>query len=257
MIQLQASITDTRRVAPGVTLLHLSAPEIAGRAHAGQPVLARCSDGHDPYLRRPLPLFSITPPEIALLVRADEPGRRWLAHQPAGQSVDLLGPLGQGFTLTATTRHLLLVAEGMGVAALAALAAQAATEGIAVTLLAGAPSAATSLPADLLPTDVEYRLATADGSRGQRGSVASLLPSIIQWADQVCAAGSPALYHALAEAIGRCRLLVDDDFAQVWLLGTVACGQGACHCCTIETRHGVLLSCREGPVLRLKEVERW
>jgi dihydroorotate dehydrogenase electron transfer subunit len=124
-------------------------------------------------------------------------------------------------------------------------------------LLAGAPSAATAIPASLLPSEVEYRLATADGSRGQRGAVAELLPATIQWADQVCAAGSPSLYHALAQSIARYRLRVDDDFAQVWILGTVACGLGVCHSCTVETRHGPVLSCHDGPVFRLKEIEAW
>ncbi len=257
MIQLLAPITATRRVAPSVALLRLHAPEVASRARPGQFVMARCSDGADPYLRRPFPLFAAGSTEISLLVRADDPAHRWLAHRPAGQVVDLLGPLGQGFTLTPSTRHLLLVAEGMGIAALAAIAAHATHEGFAVTLLAGAPSAATSLPADLLPTDVEYRIATADGSRGERGSVAGLLPSVIQWADQVFAAGSPTLYRALAAAIARYRLRVDDDFAQIWLLGTTGCGLGACQGCTVQTRRGPSLSCHEGPVFRLREVEQW
>jgi len=257
MMQLYAPITSTRRVTPGVSLLHLQAEEISKRARPGQFVLIRCSDGHDPHLRRPFPIFSVAQSEMAVLVRADDAGRRWLAHQPAGQAVDCLGPLGQGFTLLPTTRHLLLVAEGMGVAALAALAAQAASSGIAVALLAGFPSAFAALPADLLPTAVEYQVATADGSRGQRGAVASLLPSIIQWADQVCAAGSAALYRDLAQAIARHRLRVEDDFAQVWLLGTVGCGLGVCQCCTVQTRRGPLLSCHDGPVLRLREVEQW
>jgi NAD(P)H-flavin reductase len=84
-----------------------------------------------------------------------------------------------------------------------------------------------------------------------------MLPSVIQWADQVCAAGSPALYRSLAQAIAKYRLRVEDDFAQVWILGQTGCGMGVCQCCTVETRRGQALSCREGPVFRLREVETW
>ncbi len=254
VFQTQAAITASPRIMPGVTMVRLTAPEIASRARPGQFVLARCGEGDDPYLRRPLPLFEIGDREIALLVRADEPGRRWLARQPLGQAIDVLGPLGKGFTLSSVTRHLLLVAEGMGIAALGPLAALAG-DGLAVTLLAGAPTAATALPADLLPPAVEYRLATADGSLGARGNVAALLPDVIPWADQVCAAGPPALYRALAEAIARFRLAAEEDFAQVWLLGPVACGLGTCLACAVPTRRGLALSCREGPVFRLAEVD--
>lgn len=254
MIQLRAPVTANRRIVPGVSLVQAQAAEIVKRAQAGQFVLARCSDGDDPYLRRAFPLFAIAAPELALLVRADEPGRRWLAHRPAGQPIDLLGPLGRGFTLAGTTRRLLLAAEGMGIAALVALAQRAVSLGVEVTLLAGAPNAATVLPADLLPPEVEYRVATADGSLGERGSVSSLLPAVIQWPDQVCAAGSPALYTSLADAIARHRLLVDADFAHVWQLGPAACGLGACQSCAVETRRGPVLSCREGPVFRLRDL---
>jgi len=257
MIQATFPISETRRVAPGVALLRLHAPEIAAAYHAGQFIMVRCGDGNDPHLRRPFPLFACSSPTAALLVRADEPGRSWLAHQAAGQFVDVTGPLGQGFTIAPTTRHLLLVAEGLAAGALAAVAAQCTDKGIAVTLLAGAAGAAAALPADLLPTDVEYRLATADGSRGVKGNVAALLPSVIQWADQVFAAGSSALYHALAQAIARHRLRVDNDFAQIWRLGTVGCGLGICQCCTVDTLHGPALSCHDGPVFRLREVETW
>ena len=257
MIQVQAPLTKSERIGLGVALLYLHAPAIASRARAGQFVMARCSDSDDPYLRRPFPLFAIAPPAIAILVRADEPGRRWLAQRPAAQTVDILGPLGRGFSLLPKTRHLILIGEGLAVAALIALAATAAGSGLAVTLLAGAPTAATALPASLLPAAVEYRVATADGSLGQQGTVGSLLPDVICWADQVCAAGSPPLYRALAEAIARYRLAVEPDFAQVWLLGPVACGLGTCLSCAVEGRRGPLLSCREGPVFTLREVDIW
>jgi dihydroorotate dehydrogenase electron transfer subunit len=255
MIQTLSPIIEAGRAAPGLTLVRVRAPEIAARAHPGQFVMVRCSDSEDPYLRRPFPIFAAAAPDLSILVRADEPGRRWLAHQAPGRMLDIVGPLGQSFTLATQTRHVLLVAEGMGVAALAFLAATATSTGLVVTLLAGAPTSGTALPPDLLPAEVEYRLATADGSRGQRGSVAGLLPDVIQWADQLCASGSPALYRTLADVIGRYRLLADDDFAQVWLLGPVACVTGVCLSCTVAARHGPSLSCRDGPVYRLRDLD--
>jgi dihydroorotate dehydrogenase electron transfer subunit len=254
-MQTLCPITEAGRAAPGLTLLRVRAPEIAAQARAGQFVMVRCSDGEDPYLRRPFPIFTAAPPDFSILVRADEPGHRWLAHQGAGRMLDIVGPLGQAFSLTSQTRHVLLVAEGMGVAALAFLAATATSSGLIVTLLAGAPTAGTALPPDLLPAEVEYRLATGDGSRGQRGAVAALLPDVIQWADQLCAAGSPALYRTIADVIARRRLLADDDFAQVWLLGPAACVTGVCLSCTVATKRGPSLSCRDGPVYRLRHLD--
>ena len=201
MISLTATVADTRRVAAGVTLLRLHAPDIALACRPGQFVMARGSDGCDPYLRRALPIFTASNPFIALLVRADEPGRRWLAHQGVGQPIDLLGPLGQGFVLTPTTRHLLLVAEGMGVAALGAIAAVAAEKGIAVTLLAGAPSAGAALPADILPIDVEYQLATADGCRGAEAGDSASEEELPPARSGPTGAGTPVGTHQLLPPI--------------------------------------------------------
>lgn len=253
-LQLQAPVVAARRISPGVTLLRLSAPTLAQRATPGQFVLVRCGESSDPLLRRALPLLHIDPPEVSLLVRADEPGRRLLGRLSAGQTADIVGPLGKGFTIGRMSRRLLLVGEGMGVAALAALAAQAVRSSLEVTLAAGAPTAGTAFPADLLPAEVEYRLATADGSLGERGSAATLTPPLVLWADQVFAAGSPALYRELAGIVTRGRLHVEQDFAQVWLLGPVACGLGACQSCALETRRGAVLTCHEGPVFPLSEV---
>ena len=66
-----------------------------------------------------------------------------------------------------SSRHLLLVGQGLGVGPLVALAEWAVGAGLAVTLLAGAADAAGLLPAAMIPAEVEYRTATGDGSLGQ------------------------------------------------------------------------------------------
>ena len=252
--QLLAEVLANEAVLPGVRWLRLAAAPLAAKAAPGQFVAVRCGESADPFLRRAVPLSRSVGAEIDLLLPADEPGRRWLAARRPGEAVDLLGPLGRGFTVDPNARNLLLVAEGLAVAPLLGLAQVGVAQGLAVTLLAGAATAAEALPARLLPAEVEYRLATADGRLGLPGSVSDLLPGALEWADQVCAAGSPAFYQTLWAAIQRQRLRAEAGFAQVWLGTTIGCGVGACLSCAIETRRGSRRVCKDGPVFDLWEI---
>ena len=102
---------------------------------------------------------------------------------------------------------------------------------------------------------MEYRLATGDGRLGLPGSGSDLLPGALEWADQVCAAGSLTFYQTLWAAIQRQRLRAAPGFAQVWLGGTIAGGVGACLSCTIETRKGSRRVCKDGPVFRYDRIK--
>ena len=139
---------------------------------------------------------------MSLLFTAEDDGLAALARCRPGDVLAVQGPLGQGFRVEPNSRHLLLLADGIGVAALAPLAAWAVGRGLEVTLLAGSATASVLLPAALLPAEVEYRLATSDGSLGHHGSPLELLaPSgednLLLWADQVFAVGPVALYLGL------------------------------------------------------------
>ncbi len=158
-------------------------------------------------------------------------------------SLDVLGPAGNGFTLEANTRRLLLVAHTAQLAPLISLAYEATRAQIAVALLVehdGPQEQTAALLAflgSLLPIDVEYQIVA---------HAAPLLPDLLRWCDQVCAAGEPALYAGLRAAIAPSA--APAGFAQVLLLPEIACGTGACLGCAVETAHGTRLACVDGPV---------
>ena len=87
--------------------------------------------------------------------------------------------------------------------ALRLLADEALREGRQVTVLLGAQSARDVYPSTLLPDEVEYVVATVDGSLGHPGSVADLVPQYEAWADQTFAAGSPALLYRPTDPSAR------------------------------------------------------
>ncbi len=105
-------------------------------------------------------------------------GTEWFTRLRPGDQIDMLGPLGRPFEVDPRSRHLLLVAGGLGMAGVRMLADEAIRDGRQVTLLFGAASAREVYPSSLLPDEVEYVVATDDGSMGHHGFVTELVPAL-------------------------------------------------------------------------------
>jgi len=163
--------------------------------------------------------------------------------------IDLLGPLGHGFEIEPKSRNLLLVAGGIGIAPLVALAEKGIANGLGITLLLGAPTQAQLYPPHLLPLEVKLVVATEDGSAGRRGVVTDLLVDIVADADQIFACGPLSMYETMASQ----GMLVGKS-VQVSMEVRMGCGFGGCYGCAIETNSGMRLVCQDGPVFDLKDI---
>lgn len=258
----EAILREKQQVMPATFLLRLEAPALARAGRPGQFVMVRCADPRstDPLLRRPLALHRLHPEQgsLELLVRVVGRGTAWLAARAPGDTFDLLGPLGQGFALPRPGRNLLLVAGGIGIAPLVAVADEALARGCAVVLALGARTAAELYPATLLPPEVELHVATDDGSAGRQATVIELLRDpdlgLLPWADQLMACGPRPMLVELSAAVRAGRLRWRTGFAQVSLEERMACGVGACLGCVVPTRQGYRRVCRDGPVFDLKDL---
>jgi dihydroorotate dehydrogenase electron transfer subunit len=192
---------------------------------------------------------------MTVLVRPYGRGSSWLVQQPIGTELDVLGPLGNTFTVSPKSRHLLMVAGGVGAAPLLMLATESVKQGMNVTWLLGAMSANGLLSPHHLPGEVEYVIATNDGSAGHHGFVTDLVPQYLQWADQVFACGPEPMFQSLRREVLAHRLGRKPS-VQMSVERTMACGVGACLGCVVETRGGMKTSCVDGPVFDM-EVLVW
>ncbi|MDR3269967.1 MAG: dihydroorotate dehydrogenase electron transfer subunit, partial [Peptococcaceae bacterium] len=155
----------------------------ADTAQPGQFLHIRVSDGLDPLLRRPLSIAEIDPARRRLTVcyRVKGQGTQLLARAAVGQSLDVLGPLGRGFQLP-QDGGLFLLAGGIGVFPLLALADAARLRGIPTVLFWGGEDRAFLENAgwrDLQCASCQIYAATLDGSLGEAGLVTDLL--VRQW----------------------------------------------------------------------------
>jgi dihydroorotate dehydrogenase electron transfer subunit len=231
-------------------------------------------------LRRPFSLNTTDPSTgiVTIHFRVIGRGTEWFTRLRVGDAIDLLGPLGRPFEVDSRSQHLLLVAGGLGMAGVRMLADEAIRAGRQVTLLFGAASAREVYPSNLLPDEVEYVVATDDGSVGHHGYVTQLVPAYEGWADQAFACGPAPMLAALAHLAGgrRQRLGVAKlgrkrgggktapagstaarrkAFLQVSMEQNMGCAVGACLGCVVMSTSGTPQRvCREGPVFASDEI---
>lgn len=209
------------------------------------------------YLRRPLFGVTVRPGltaeegetwECYLPLNGDL-GYDWLLQQPVGQVINLLGPLGQGFTLQPNNRNLLLLTDAERAPLLFGLSDAMLDRGGRVTLLVRGAVEAISTLTPLLPIPVEVRQATTDVAWTQQ--IAELTP----WADQICVALPQSQLTTVAGLIRQHRFRVDASFAQVLVEADLLCGVGACLACVVPVKDaGYTRACVHGPVMALMEI---
>jgi dihydroorotate dehydrogenase electron transfer subunit len=290
MKQTLAKISSNAEVIPGIHLMWIKAPDIAAAAQPGQFITVRCGDLT---LRRPFSIHQSSPltcspydssrragenpgeGEIAVLFKVTGKGTLWLSRQQNGEKIDILGPLGKGFTIAPKSKNLLLVAGGIGLAPLIFLVQQASSQH-QIILIHGASTAAQLCPFSSsgekrsklspLPNGVQFIPVTEDGSTGQRGKATDVLPDFLDWADQVYACGPVGMYEAMALTLnpsplkgeekgeGEKRSNLKLKKCQVSLEVRMGCGFGGCYGCTINTKKGLRHVCRDGPVFKLDDI---
>ena len=181
---LEAELLQTREFLPHQWLHTYSAPWLASSAKPGQFVHVRTPDFSGLVLRRPFSLntFDRQSGQVTIHFRVTGRGTEWLARMRPGDSTEMLGPLGRPFEVDPKTRHLLLVAGGLGMAGVRSLVDVAIAEGRQVLVLFGAMTATDVYPSTLLPPEAEYVVSTDDGSFGHAGRVTELVPRHEAWA---------------------------------------------------------------------------
>lgn len=256
MIQTRYTLTEKKIITPARWRLDLQASSCPPM-QPGQFFLAKIDDPAAGYLRRalfPVPHNGGLRLEISAAALADS-GLGWLVSRKTGETVDLLGPLGNGFAPPPGAKNILLAGLHTHAHVLTALANDAAHNGKNVTVALHAP-AKRYLFREVLHPAVELLVATDDGSFGRRGSLISLLTPFLLWADFMGVAGNNAVYRALRTLIPAHRPALAAGFAQFLLADAPLniCGTGACGYCTINTARGVKLACVAGPVFDAAEL---
>ena len=240
--------TVLERSAPMRTAVELvlHEPEAAVAAKPGQ-FFQLGVDAQHTLLRRPYSIAWANPDlgRIGFIFSVVGAGSAWLGAREAGQPVELLGPLGNGFATPGPDRTAVCIAGGLGIAAFVGLVKGCDRLGRRTVVLLGARSSDWLLPADRL-RGAEVRVATDDGSAGHTGRVTALLPRALHDDVELFMCGPNEMLLAVVRS---CRELgFPLERVQVALETPMGCGIGTCLGCALPARGGgYLLACQDGP----------
>lgn len=241
-----------RRSISGSWIIWLRCPEIVQEAKPGQFVMVCC--GKECLVPRPFSIHQVNDRgDMALFfsVWEDGKGTSWLSQRHIGDTIELFGPLGNGYSIHPASHNLLLVAGGIGIAPLRFLAEHALNHGYSVKMLLGAQTATQLYPRHLLPSEANLVISTEDGTAGKESMITDLLPDFIGWADQIFACGPTPMYRNMAN---KYHELLKHKPVQVSLEVRMGCGVGVCYGCTVKTKNGLKQVCQDGPVFGLDDI---
>jgi len=219
----------------------------------GQFVQVRVDGEPSAFLRRPISIHNVLLPEneLWLLVQEVGAGTRQLGRIQPGERLNVLLPLGRGFsTSIAQGENILLVGGGVGMAPLLYYGRWLKAHGANPTLLIGARRKEDLLQREQFAEVGPLFVTTEDGSEGQKGFVSQhtiLQPGAFS---RMAVCGPLPMMRAMAAVAKQLGMP-----CEVSLENRMACGLGACLCCVEKTKRGNVCVCTEGPVFSTEELD--
>ena len=247
-------IKSNKNVAEDHFVLECESKFLARKTKPGQFVEVKVqSKGGTPLLKTPLGVHKIKKDTIALLYKIVGESTKVLSTRKKGETVEVLGPLGNGFDID-RTREAVLVSGGHGVAPLYALAEDLKKNKIKTTFINGARTKNQVLcRTEIKKLGAKFIPATEDGTLGVKGFVTKPLEKVLrEKKDAVIYTCGPRPMLAAVAALGEKY----KTKVQASLDAYMACGIGVCLGCAVLTKKGYKLVCKDGPVFSADEI-RW
>ncbi|MGN0033811.1 MAG: dihydroorotate dehydrogenase electron transfer subunit [Candidatus Limimorpha sp.] len=224
-------------------------PPIAG----GQFVQVRVDGNNNVYLRRPISIHDVDMGNntIDLLIQEAHEGTKTLCSLPLGANINIILPLGNGFTMPQENDSVLLVGGGVGIAPLLYFAKtiKAKYPAKEVAFLLGGRTKDDLALIDRYKEVGEVSVTTNDGSLGENGFVTQHSLWDNMSIDKVYSCGPLPMMKAVAKMTDEKGI-----WCEVSLENSMACGIGACLCCVENTTDGNVCVCKEGPVFNTKRL---
>ncbi len=247
----KARVLENTPASPGYMLISLECLEDIKRPIPGQFFMIRLCSGNDPLLRRAFSLHAwIGKNRFQILYRIKGIGTKILSEIQKGQTIDVLGPLGNGFPKRKAERHV-LVAGGIGIAPLIGLA-ETMDEKDKLSFFMGFRTKTEAICLDRVnKMAASVSVATEDGSLGQKGTVIDILNKNLNNIKStiIYACGPRNMLKRVSDV--ALRHAID---AYLSMEEYMACGLGSCLGCVIRTTQGYKRVCKEGPIFDHREI---
>lgn len=254
-LKMKSTVIEQKMIADGICSMWLDAKEIAVQAKPGQ-FISVYSNDKSRVLPRPISICEIDREKgtLRIVYRVVGKGTEEFSKAEAGDSFEILGPLGNGFPIVeAKGKKVLMIGGGIGVPPMLQTAKEIEGEAIIVS---GYRNQDLFLKEELESAGTLF-IATEDGSVGTKGNVVDAIRENQIEADMMFACGPKPMLRALKDyALEKgipCCISMEEK---------MACGIGACLACVCQSKdvdshshvHNKRI-CKDGPVFLSTEVE--
>ena len=201
------------------------------------------------YLRRPISVCDIESDKLTLIYKTVGQGTAAMARMRAGEELDILTCLGNGYDLTKAGDEVLLIGGGVGVPPLLYAAKELRRAGKKVRAVLGFNTAEEVFgEQEMQAMECEVKVCTLDGSYGEKGVVTE------QFTMHNAQCTMPFYYACGPLPMIKAILHTIGTNGQISMEERMGCGVGICMGCTIETHNGYKRVCKEGPVFNAEEL---
>ncbi len=253
---IKGKIIENRHLQGDYYHIVIKAPKIAKKARPGQFVMLSKWSIKNLLLKRPFSVNSIDVNQglLSLLYKKVGKGTQILSESRPKELIELIGPLGNGFSIPEEVKIIAIVGRGIGVATLMPLVEECHKKGIEVYSFLSAKEEKLLLSKEKIEAlSIRTFYTTDDGSKGIKGKVTTFLEELLK--DNTAHIG--AVYTCGSKRLAWHIRELQKDYhfaAYISLEERMSCGIGACKGCVINTIYGYQRVCKEGPVFPLEEV---
>jgi len=242
MKQVIFEIYENKKIAKDVYLMSLLG-DASDITRPGQFINIKL-DGY--YLRRPISVCDYTDNSITIIYKVVGKGTEVMAKMSAGEKLDILTGLGNGFDTSKSGDEPIVVGGGVGVPPMFNLARKLISEGKSVTAILGFNSADEVFYKDEFEKiGANVVVATADGSVGVKGFVTDAINTLSDYT---------YFYTCGPEPMLKAIYNTTNTSGQLSFEERMGCGFGACMGCSCKTKYGNKRICKDGPVLEKEEI---
>lgn len=255
-------VIENLDLSPRIFLLKLTPADGSPIAETkpGQFVEVRVDEEPKVFLRRPISIHCVDKEsnQLWLLIQRAGNGTNKLSESNEGDIINIVYPLGNGFTIEEKGRYL-LIGGGVGIAPLLQLGRVLKQNGSEVTFLLGGRTAKDLVQIEEFCKVGTLLVTTEDGSTiegidCQKGFVTQHSGLKSGSFDNIRVCGPGPMMKSVAKAVATLPENEKEHFCEVSLENKMACGLGVCLCCVENTKDGHKCVCSEGPVFDIKDL---